>query len=192
MCSKFPHARKVRTLNRQVACHSSTAALSSTNVLFPVTYADFARRRISAPMFLLSLSTQAFGPSGAIPASESFPPRAQYPRRLMPMTRQSPQSPGARFLTRFFAAIVAFILVTFALDFSWYHLRLAVPRLGSANSSVHRLRLLAIPDKGNKTEYQIDALHPEEDVPCTRTLFPQAGENPCWYVSRHANDPIPM
>jgi hypothetical protein len=33
-------------------------------------------------------------------------------------------------------------------------------------------------------------VRPEEDVPCSRSLFPQAGKRPCWYVARHANDPI--
>ena len=101
-------------------------------------------------------------------------------------------SPGARLLLRVTAALTLLSFITYALDFSWYHARLAVPRLGAANSSVHRVRLLAIPDKGNKTEYQIDAVQPEEDVPCTHTLFPHAQHNPCWYVSRHAKDPIAM
>ena len=101
-------------------------------------------------------------------------------------------SPGARLILRILAALTLLFFIVYALDLTWYHTRLAVPRLGSANSSVHHVRLLAIPDKGNKIEYQIDAVTPEEDVPCTRTLFPHAQHNPCWYVSRHAKDPIPM
>ena len=104
----------------------------------------------------------------------------------------SQASPATRFLAKLIAAFAAVFFVVYSVDLTWYHLRLAVPRLGSPTSSVHRVRLLAIPDKGNKTDYQIDALHPEEDVPCTRTLFPHSNEKPCWYVSRHANDPIAM
>jgi hypothetical protein len=101
-------------------------------------------------------------------------------------------SPGARLIFRIVASLILLFFIAYAFDLSWYHLRLAIPRLGVANSFVHRVRLLAIPDKGNKTEYQIDAVTPEEDVPCTRTLFPHAQHNPCWYVSRHAKDPIAM
>jgi hypothetical protein len=101
-------------------------------------------------------------------------------------------SPGARLIFRIAAALTLLFFITYAVDLTWYHARLAVPRLGVANSSVHRVRLLAIPDKGNKTEYQIDAVQPEEDVPCSRTIYPHAQNNPCWYVSRHAKDPIAM
>jgi hypothetical protein len=101
-------------------------------------------------------------------------------------------SPGVRLILRAAAGLTLLFFITYAVDVTWYHARLAVPRLGVADSSVHRIRLLAIPDKGNKTEYQIDAVIPEEDVPCTRTIFPHAQHNPCWYVKRHAKDPIAM
>ena len=101
-------------------------------------------------------------------------------------------SPGARLILRIAASLTLLFFITYPVDLTWYHARLAVPRLGAPNSSVHHVRLLAIPDKGNKTEYQIDAVQPEEDVPCSRTLFPHRGLNPCWYVSRHAKDPIAM
>ena len=101
-------------------------------------------------------------------------------------------SPGAGLIFRIMAALTLLFFVSYAVDLTWYHMRLAGPRLGAANSSVHRVRLLAIPDNGNKTEYQIDAVTPEENVPCTRTIFPHAQRNPCWYVSRHAKDPIAM
>lgn len=101
-------------------------------------------------------------------------------------------SPGARFLRRAAIALFALLAIAFGFDFAWYHVRLASPSLGAANSSVHRIRMLAIQNKGNKLDYEIDQNKPEEDVPCTRTLFPQSAGNPCWYVRRHANDPIRM
>jgi len=101
-------------------------------------------------------------------------------------------SPGARLIFSVLASLTLLFFVLYAVDLTWYHVRLAAPRLGAANSSVHRVRLLAIPDKGNKIEYQIDVVQPEEDVPCSRTVFPHRSLNPCWYVSRHAKDPIAM
>ena len=101
-------------------------------------------------------------------------------------------SPGVRLIFRIVASLTILFFISYAVDLTWYHVRLAAPRLGAANSSVHHVRLLAIPDKGNKIEYQIDAIQPEEDVPCSRTVFPHRTLNPCWYVSRHAKDPIAM
>jgi hypothetical protein len=88
--------------------------------------------------------------------------------------------------------LVALLVVLYLGDLAWYQLRVWIPRLGPATSSVHRIRLLAIPGKGNKVQYQIDAIRPEEDLPCSCSLFPHAGQRPCWYVTKHANDPIPM
>jgi hypothetical protein len=101
-------------------------------------------------------------------------------------------TPAARFTRLALLVIFALLALVFAFDFAWYHVRLAVPKYGAANGSVHRVRMLAILNKGNKLDYQIDENKPEEDVPCSRTLFPQSGGNPCWYVKRHANDPIRM
>lgn len=119
--------------------------------------------------------------------------RCKIPPQPNPMSNSTdPSSPGARLILRIAASLTLLFFISYAVDLTWYHARLAVPRLGLADSSVHRVRLLAIPDKGNKVEYQIDAVQPEEDVPCSRTLFPHADRNPCWYVSRHAKDPIAM
>jgi hypothetical protein len=108
------------------------------------------------------------------------------------MPPQPKASPAVLFLTRLVAGLAVVCFIVYAVDFSWYHLRLAAPTLGVPTSSVHRLRMLAIPEKGNRIEYQLDETRPEEDLPCTRTLFPHSSEQPCWYVSRHANDPISM
>lgn len=88
--------------------------------------------------------------------------------------------------------LLGFLLLLYLLDFAWYELRILSPKLGLAQGSVHRTRVLAIAEKNNKVEYEIDSNRPEEDVPCVHSLFPHAGNRPCWYVARHANDPIPM
>ena len=100
------------------------------------------------------------------------------------------QSPASRFFRRIVPRVLAACLALLFADFFWFQIRKHFPRLGQATGSIHRTRLLAIADKGNKVEYQIDAVKPEEDVACSRSVFPQGGNNPCWYVARHANDPI--
>jgi hypothetical protein len=93
---------------------------------------------------------------------------------------------------RLAAAAVALLFLVYVLDFAWYELRVHVPKLGAATGSVHRIRLLAIPNKGDKTTYELDMVHPEDDVPCSHSLLPEGGMRPCWYVTRHVNDPIPI
>ena len=89
--------------------------------------------------------------------------------------------------------IGAIVLVAlYVIDASWFFIRRSYPAAGKASGSVHRVRLLAISDKGNKIEFQVDALQPEEDVPCANSIFPHGGQGPCWYVVKHAKDPIPM
>lgn len=93
---------------------------------------------------------------------------------------------------RVLLAVVALFVLLYLVDFAWFQLRSFIPKLGPTTGSVHRIRLLAISSKGNKIEYEIDAVHPEEDVPCSHSVFPQGGNRPCWYLARHAKDPIPM
>jgi hypothetical protein len=52
--------------------------------------------------------------------------------------------------------------------------------------------ILAIPHKGNKVEYALDAISPYESEPCVHSLFPHFGYTPCWYVNRKVSTPTPM
>jgi hypothetical protein len=102
-------------------------------------------------------------------------------------------SAGTQFtLSRLLGYIVAALVLVYVIDFAWYELRLHFPKLGVARDSIHRIRLLAIPNKGNRATYELDMVHPEDDVPCSHSLLPEGGANPCWYVTRHINDPIQM
>ena len=93
---------------------------------------------------------------------------------------------------RFLLALLALALLFYFVDFAWFELRVLVPRFGPARGSVHRVRLLAIQDKNNKVEFQLDSVQPEDDLPCAHSLLFEGGVRPCWYVSLHANDPILM
>jgi len=93
---------------------------------------------------------------------------------------------------RILLAPPALFCAIWILDFAWFHARLSFPAFGAAQGFVHRIRVLAIPGKLGKTEFQIDAVQPEEDLPCSHSFFPHAHSNPCWYVVRQAKDPIQM
>ncbi len=88
----------------------------------------------------------------------------------------------ARFLLRWsgraFVALAAAFVVIYAGDWAIYKLR------GSPRSAVTINRYLAIPLKGNKQEF--DYLG-SMDLPCSVSLFPQAGQAPCWQLRLHPN-----
>src|SRR5208282_5210005 len=113
-------------------------------------------------------------------AAASIPPVAPsfFPRRVL--------------LRRVLLSVPAILLLLYIADFARYELRLRFPKFGPATGSVHRIRMLAIAEKNNKVEFEIDTVRPEEDLPCSHSLFPLGGNRPCWYVTRHANDPIVM
>jgi hypothetical protein len=118
-----------------------------------------------------------------------------YNSKLMttsPSTFTNTSSSFTHLPRRIFFVTLALFLLVYLGDSLWFQLRVHYPAVGPTTSSVHRIRLLAIPLKNNKVEYQLDSQKPEEDLPCARSLFSHAGNRPCWYVTRHAKDPISM
>lgn len=58
--------------------------------------------------------------------------------------------------------------------------------------SLTRTRILAIAEKNNRVEYQVDAQRPTETIVCVHSIFPHMGHPACWRIKPHFNDPIPM
>ncbi|MGD0788154.1 MAG: hypothetical protein ABR898_09220 [Terracidiphilus sp.] len=83
-----------------------------------------------------------------------------------------------RWLLRLAVALAAGFVAIYAGDWAVFKLR------GSPSSKVTVNRYLTIPLKGNKQEY--DYLG-SQDVPCSVSLFPQAGQAPCWQLRRNTN-----
>jgi hypothetical protein len=91
-------------------------------------------------------------------------------------------------------AIIAGVLLAliYAVDFFSVRHRAAAQKPGDPFDVVTYPHLLAIPQKGNRTEYALDAQSPMESDPCVHSLFPHSGYLPCWYVNRKAQSPTPM
>jgi hypothetical protein len=87
------------------------------------------------------------------------------------------------------AALTAVLL--YAGDYLWLRVRMVCSKPGPMESFT-QTRLLAIPLKNGKIEYEIDPLTPEETLTCVHSLFPHYGHAPCWYLKPRANQPIPM
>lgn len=89
---------------------------------------------------------------------------------------------------------VALILLTvvYCGDYVFLRIRMLHPKPEDPFESITSLRILAIPEKNGKTEYQTDTLNPQQTVTCIHSLFPHVGYSPCWYVKPRLNQPIPM
>lgn len=88
-----------------------------------------------------------------------------------------------RWLPRAALVLVVGFVVVFLGDWAVFRLR------GGPLSKVTVDRYLTIPLKGNKQEFDYLGTM---DVPCSVSLFPQAGQNPCWQVRRNASQNVKM
>ena len=83
-----------------------------------------------------------------------------------------------RWLRRIVLVLAAAFVAVYAGDWIIYKLR------GSPQSKITVNRYLTIPLKGSRQEF--DYLG-SSDVPCSISLFPQAGQSPCWQLRRNTN-----
>ena len=92
------------------------------------------------------------------------------------------------------ALSVALIILTavYCGDYLWFRARMLHPKPGNPLETLTAARVLAIPEKGNKTSYEIDQQNPEQTATCVHSLFPHSGNSPCWYIKPRINQPIPM
>jgi hypothetical protein len=79
----------------------------------------------------------------------------------------------------------ASLFVVYLADYA--SLAYRIPKGREQFGSVQVQRLLAVPQKDRKTEFIAD---PPEEQQCVYSLFPQLGLEPCWYLSRHAQQQI--
>jgi hypothetical protein len=93
---------------------------------------------------------------------------------------------------RILIALVAAVIIVYTGDFVSLRVRMVHPKPGNPFETVTALRILAIGEKGNKTEYSVDALQPQQTAECVHALFPHNGDPPCWYLKRKFAQPISM
>jgi hypothetical protein len=86
-------------------------------------------------------------------------------------------------MARFVAKVMLYLLAALALvyigDFAIWRIRVAGGG-GIGNVTVGLLQVAQM--KGNKEEYFPDGT---EVVECSKSLFPQTGAGPCWWVESH-------
>ena len=93
---------------------------------------------------------------------------------------------------RILIVIIAIVGAVYFGDYLFLRFRMLHPKPADPFESLKTVRVLAIPEKNGKTEYEVDARNPVQTVTCVHSLFPHYGYLPCWYVQPRINQPIPM
>jgi hypothetical protein len=88
------------------------------------------------------------------------------------------------------ASLLALIVCVYVMDYLVLRVRILRATPSSPFESMTRTRILAIAQKGGKTDYQIDQVQPVETLTCVHALFPHDGDQPCWYLKPRLNQPI--
>jgi len=87
-------------------------------------------------------------------------------------------------LNRILYALLMLLAMAYGYDYASVRRRMSAQKPGDPFDVVTYPHILAIPQKGNKVEYALDAQSPMESDPCVHSLFPHYGYIPCWYVLR--------
>jgi len=97
-----------------------------------------------------------------------------------------------KYLLRVLYVLLAVFALVYGYDYASVRHRMSANKQGDPIDVVTYPHLLAIPQKGNKVEYALDAQSPMESQTCVHSLFPHVGYSPCWYVLRRAKTPTQM
>jgi hypothetical protein len=89
-------------------------------------------------------------------------------------------------------ALVGIVAIVYAYDFVSVLMRAKHPTPTDPFETITALRILAVGEKGDKTEYDVDPVQPQQTGICVHSLFPHKGDLPCWYLKKKFAEPIPM
>ena len=89
-------------------------------------------------------------------------------------------------------ALILVLALAFGYDYASVRRRMAAKKQGDPIDVITYPHLLAIPQKGNKVDYELDTQSPLVSESCVHSLFPHFGYTPCWYVQRRAANPTQM
>lgn len=103
------------------------------------------------------------------------------PKRLLALT--------TKWLVISVLAVLCALYVGDELSFQY---RVRGAQSGNTFGAVDMQRMLAIHLKGGKVQYTLDRVQPAQIQKCVYALFPHAGFEPCWYLVRQSQQPIPL
>jgi hypothetical protein len=93
------------------------------------------------------------------------------------------------FALRGLLGLIVLLALIWVGDYVSFHYRLSHKTRDSPLETIRIQRTYAIPHKDGRAEYIFGE---PEMVTCARSIFPHAGEAPCWYLQKTAAKPIPM
>jgi len=93
---------------------------------------------------------------------------------------------------RILIGILGVFLCAYLADFAYLRVRMIRAKANGPFETLTRTRVLAIPQKSGKFDYEIDQQMPVETLTCVHSLFPHYGDQPCWYLKPRLNQPIPV
>jgi len=93
-------------------------------------------------------------------------------------------------LQRILAGLAGVLVLVYSADYLYLRIRMRHATPTIPFESLTRTRVLAIPQKSGKYDYQIDQVQPVENLTCVHSLFPHGGDPPCWYLKPRLNRPI--
>lgn len=96
------------------------------------------------------------------------------------------------YLNRIAYVVLLLLALAYGYDYASVRRRISAQKPGDPFDVVTYPHLLAIPLKGNKVDYELDAQSPMESDPCVHSLFPHFGYTPCWIVRKRAQTPTQM
>jgi hypothetical protein len=85
------------------------------------------------------------------------------------------------FIARSLLALVVLFLIAYAADYCVFRYRVSAKRQPFGSVTVEHYD--AVEHKDGRAELIFD---PPVQQTCVHALFPHAGNSPCWYLSRHA------
>lgn len=89
-----------------------------------------------------------------------------------------------RLIQRILLVLLLLLIALYSVDYLILRYRISS---NSGLDSVLVKRMLVVHLKGNKIEYTpLDSI---QEV-CSRSIFPQLGHTPCWYLRRHPREDV--
>jgi hypothetical protein len=86
---------------------------------------------------------------------------------------------AVRMVVRGLAAVVVLAMLAYPVDWAVWRVRVAA---GGGMDKISVDRFVVAELKGNKEDYYPDGT---TVVDCSKSLFPEAGSGPCWWLARH-------
>lgn len=100
--------------------------------------------------------------------------------------------PVRTLIKRIVIAVLGAAALVYIADYVSVRIRMIHPKSDDPFETITALRILAVDEKGYKTEFTVDPVQPQQTATCVHSLFLHYGAPPCWYLKKKFAQPIPM